>query len=249
MEYCNGGTLLDRCGERPLTMREIIGFLHQTTKGFSYIHSKNVVHRDVKPENIFMLRNGDDGTDQVMFKIGDFGLAFTHDDRDNLSTTGLTPYGTTAFMSPECYARQGFDHTCDVWSLGVSLYETVVGDEHVKPLAEAGLELCEPADPDYDQPSLCEIALQDPVDWDETKLDMLVAHFTDRLKALYNAEYYRLLSSSSNDEVTATDMQLHDLALTTLPLILRQMLAFEPTTRPSMPSVHECVVQLLVSAK
>ena len=70
----------------------------------------NVVHRDIKPQNIFVSENGD-------FKLGDFGIAKTME-----KTTGGTKIGTYKFMAPEVYNNQPYGHSADIYSLGLVLY-------------------------------------------------------------------------------------------------------------------------------
>ena len=71
---------------------------------------RNIVHRDIKPQNIFMSDTGD-------FKLGDFGVAKTVE-----RTTGGTKIGTYKYMAPEVYNNQPYGHSSDIYALGLVLY-------------------------------------------------------------------------------------------------------------------------------
>lgn len=74
------------------------------------MQKKNIIHRDIKPQNIFINDNGD-------FKLGDFGIAKTAD-----HTTVATKAGTFNYMAPEVYFGNPYNHSVDIYSLGLVLY-------------------------------------------------------------------------------------------------------------------------------
>jgi serine/threonine protein kinase len=130
-EYVRGETLRQKQKQRTLSLREILNIAVQTASALNAAHEANIVHRDVKPENI-MLR--DDG----LVKVLDFGLAkligknqeslngeIIPSDRVN-TIPGLI-MGTAAYMSPEQARGLPTDVGTDIWSLGVCLYEMVAG--------------------------------------------------------------------------------------------------------------------------
>ena len=98
-----------------------LNILEQIAEGLSYAHSMNVIHRDVKPDNIFIL---EDGT----VKITDFGIARVADlEETNLTKTGVM-LGTLAYVSPEQLQNaKTVDHRADIFSLGVVSYEALCG--------------------------------------------------------------------------------------------------------------------------
>ena len=79
-------------------------------RALSLCHSRNVIHRDIKPQNIFLSADGD-------FKLGDFGIAKV----SNQVSMG-TRVGTVSYMAPEVYAGQPYGHAADLYSLGLVLY-------------------------------------------------------------------------------------------------------------------------------
>mmetsp|Transcript_112914 Transcript_112914/g.200067 ORF Transcript_112914/g.200067 Transcript_112914/m.200067 type:complete len:669 (-) Transcript_112914:147-2153(-) len=117
LEYCAKGELYQllrtRRGRRfPEDVAQ--HYFVQTARGLQYLHSRNIVHRDLKPENLLV--NHDD-----VLKIADFGWCAVS---DNMRTTFC---GTLDYLAPEMVQGQGHNHTLDLWSLGVLLYEMVVG--------------------------------------------------------------------------------------------------------------------------
>jgi non-specific serine/threonine protein kinase len=121
MEYVEGKTLKDivgATGRSPLQMQDIILYTTQIAEALKAAHSKGIIHRDIKSENIMVTETG-----QV--KVMDFGLAKLRGSV-NLTKTSST-MGTVAYMSPEQVQGQEIDHRTDIWSLGVVLYEMLVG--------------------------------------------------------------------------------------------------------------------------
>ncbi|XP_050372043.1 serine/threonine-protein kinase STY13-like [Argentina anserina] len=115
-EYLSGGTLksyLIKFRERKLPMEDVLQLALDLARGLSYLHSKNIVHRDVKTENLLLDNNR-------MVKIADFGVARLQ--ALNLSEmTGNT--GTPGYMAPEVLESKPYDKKCDVYSFGICLWE------------------------------------------------------------------------------------------------------------------------------
>ena len=88
------------------------------SKALQLIHKKGIMHRDIKPQNMFMINNND-GTKTI--KLGDFGCSIYI--KDNTSQ----PIGTIFYTAPEIIKNLKYDEKCDLWSLGVSLYELCFG--------------------------------------------------------------------------------------------------------------------------
>ncbi|MCW3098472.1 MAG: Serine/threonine protein kinase [Chthonomonadaceae bacterium] len=119
MEYLEGQSLRDAMQVRgAYPLREALEVLCQILDALAYAHSKNVVHRDIKPDNIHVLPGG-----QV--KLTDFGIARLSDELA-LTADGQI-FGTPSYMSPEQIEGRGLDHRSDLFSLGVVLYEMLAG--------------------------------------------------------------------------------------------------------------------------
>lgn len=124
-EYCQDGRVIDvKLHEQvePLDEETARDYLVQIMLGIEYLHHNDIVHRDIKPDNILLQDN------RKLCKIVDFGVSemFTKPGDDTLNKSA----GSPAFMSPElCTARHGDFHGkySDVWSLGVTFYCMVVG--------------------------------------------------------------------------------------------------------------------------
>jgi TolB-like protein/Flp pilus assembly protein TadD len=118
MARYEGETLKERIARGPLPLDDALDITRQIAEGLAKAHEQEIVHRDIKPANIFVT------TDRLV-KILDFGLAKLAG-QTRITRAGTT-LGTVAYMSPE-QARGGeTDARTDLWSLGVVLYEMMVG--------------------------------------------------------------------------------------------------------------------------
>lgn len=95
----------------PLTVADIVRLGIEISDVLDYCHTRNVIHRDVKPENIFVDTDGS-------FKLGDFGVSRMVED----STVALSQKGTVGYMAPELYRGDVYDASVDVYALGLMLY-------------------------------------------------------------------------------------------------------------------------------
>jgi Tol biopolymer transport system component len=126
-ELLEGETLRARMGGRPLPARKAVEYALQIASGLAAAHDRGVIHRDIKPGNLFVTTDG-------RIKILDFGLAKLSGSDGSLNTetitiTDTTPtvMGTVAYMSPEQARGLRVDHRTDIFSFGVVLYEMVTG--------------------------------------------------------------------------------------------------------------------------
>ena len=117
MALCDGVTLKDRLAAGAIPPEEAVAIAAQVTRALGAAHSRQIIHRDVKPGNIIVSADG-------TAKLLDFGLARSSD--APASRSGVTP-GTIAYMSPEQIKGAPVDHRTDLWSLGVVLYEMLAG--------------------------------------------------------------------------------------------------------------------------
>ncbi len=119
MELVDGESLRARLGRDRLGIPEVISLGAQVADGLHAAHSKGIVHRDVKPDNLLLTRDGG-------IKITDFGIAKLEGNHAKVTHTGTT-LGTLAYMSPEQVLADNVDHRSDLWSLGIVLYEMLAG--------------------------------------------------------------------------------------------------------------------------
>ena len=124
MELLNGQALNDLITQ-PLTVERLLNILIQTGHGLAAAHAKNIVHRDMKPENIFVTigPNGED-----VPKILDFGIAKVagNEGGNHLTRTG-TIFGTPFYMAPEQALGNPVDQRTDIYAMGVIAYEVFAG--------------------------------------------------------------------------------------------------------------------------
>ncbi len=128
MEFIEGESLrgiLDKW--KQLRTETALAIVHDVAQGLEHAHSKGIVHRDIKPGNIMLTRNG-------RVKITDFGLAkLTQQAAQHTAADSIL--GTPLYMSPEQAFGETVDHRSDIFSLGTTLYEMLTGaqpfrDEH-----------------------------------------------------------------------------------------------------------------------
>ena len=120
MEYVEGMTLKEMLAKTGLLPEDrALPIFHKILRGLAYAHSQGIIHRDIKPGNIIIDKNGNP-------KITDFGIAKILGDK-GLTQTG-TKLGTVYYMSPEQIKNpKGVDQRTDVYSLGITLYEMLTG--------------------------------------------------------------------------------------------------------------------------
>jgi serine/threonine protein kinase/Tol biopolymer transport system component len=127
-EYVDGGTLKGWAKDKPRTPKEVAELLTGVADGLAAAHQAGILHRDIKPMNILVARNG-------YAKLADFGLAklaengtiaFATDSPEGPTRPGLI-LGTIAYMSPEQASGQPLDSRSDIFSFGVVLYEMLSG--------------------------------------------------------------------------------------------------------------------------
>jgi serine/threonine protein kinase len=124
MEYIEGQNLkqmMTRMKRLPLEVALLIG--REVANGLKYAHGFGLIHRDIKPANIMLSSDG-----RVM--ITDFGIAKDHQDMSITDTGQMV--GSPAYMSPEQAAGRPVDHRCDLFSLGIVLYEIITGEKPFK---------------------------------------------------------------------------------------------------------------------
>ena len=118
MDLIDGITLkqyMERRGK--MDWREALHFITQIMRGLSHAHSRGIIHRDIKPQNIMVLRDGS-------VKVADFGIACLADAHQTLAQEAL---GSVHYISPEQAKGERLDARSDIYSAGVVLYEMLTG--------------------------------------------------------------------------------------------------------------------------
>ncbi|MDY3555187.1 serine/threonine-protein kinase [Gemmata sp. JC717] len=129
MQFVAQGTLGQHLERFRRDQRGAVGLLVKVARGVQALHDQGIIHRDLKPLNILI------GPDDEPL-VADFGLAKCLGDESDLTLTAL-PLGTRMYMAPEqtLGRRQDYKAPCDVWALGVTLYEVLTGH---RPFADDG---------------------------------------------------------------------------------------------------------------
>lgn len=124
MDLCTGGELFDRiCEKGSYFESDAANIVRVVVSAISYLHSQNIVHRDIKAENLlFKSRESSDPTELV---IADFGLSKMMEDEKAYML--MTTCGTPGYMAPEVIRRTGHSFSVDMWSLGVLTYFLLCG--------------------------------------------------------------------------------------------------------------------------
>jgi non-specific serine/threonine protein kinase len=117
MAYSPGTSLKERIARKDLSLEAIVDIGLAVAQGLQRAHEAGIVHRDIKPSNVFITERGE-------AKILDFGIAKRAG--VDLTRSGVA-LGTLAYMSPEQIQHDAADGRCDLWSLGVVLYEAISG--------------------------------------------------------------------------------------------------------------------------
>jgi hypothetical protein len=123
LEYMPGGDLLGLCRHHPLALGEALRYFQQVCEALAFAHSRQVIHRDLKPQNLLL------SADKKVIKIADFGVAkMTHDTSDE-----ITRVGTNVYAPPEHHPdapdhlRERLTPAADIYSLAKTVYTVMTG--------------------------------------------------------------------------------------------------------------------------
>ena len=115
-EFADGGDLgqkIEQQKKKPFSESQILDYITQICLALQHVHKKKIIHRDLKSGNVFLMKSG-------IVKLGDFGIA---KGLKNTWEKAKTTVGTPYYLSPEIINKQPYDSKCDIWALGVLLYE------------------------------------------------------------------------------------------------------------------------------
>ena len=123
MELLEGEGLDELLARGPLPVADAVTIAVQACRSLGEAHSKGIWHRDIKPANLFLV---DSGSGSIHVKLLDFGIAKAQDHPADLTAPGGS-FGTPDFSSPEQAMGSDVDHRCDIYALGLVLYEMLSG--------------------------------------------------------------------------------------------------------------------------
>lgn len=115
MEYCSGGSLQSKFEAGPMTLAAVRKAATEMLMGLSALHSRGMLHRDIKPGNVLLTNRG-------LAKLGDFGLV-----TDNVVLGYASQAGYNDHLAYEVYHGQGTSVKTDIWALGMTLYRLLHG--------------------------------------------------------------------------------------------------------------------------
>ncbi|XP_056250928.1 serine/threonine-protein kinase Nek4 isoform X1 [Seriola aureovittata] len=116
MGFCEGGDLYHRLKQQKgelLPERQVVEWFVQIAMALQYLHERNILHRDLKTQNIFLTKTN-------IIKVGDLGIARVLENQNDMASTLI---GTPYYMSPELFSNKPYNHKSDVWALGCCVYE------------------------------------------------------------------------------------------------------------------------------
>jgi serine/threonine protein kinase len=120
MECMSDGSVAQRFNRRKVPEKVVASIVKQICDGLKYMHIENIIHRDIKPDNVFI-------HEVIIYlckdyiKLGDFGCSVFSDSKRN------TMVGSLAYFSPEQLNNESYDEKIDIWSVGILCYELLTG--------------------------------------------------------------------------------------------------------------------------
>lgn len=174
VEHCEGGDL-DRHLRRPgygqtLSEKTAVNVFKQILRAIAYIHQNDIIHADIKPENVLFKKDP-----FSIVKLCDFGLSMSAKDVRYFRRTGSvskvpfeTKLGTSGYVAPEMFKSQNFGKAIDLWALGIMLFRCLVGYTPFQPPSSCTTEPLCFHKPDWEgfsehcQDFLCQLLRKNP---------------------------------------------------------------------------------------
>lgn len=140
-----------------LPLVDVLRIGRQIAEGLAAAHDRGIVHRDVKPANIWLEKRSGEAGEAVRVKLLDFGIVRVADEDQRLTASGAL-VGTPAYMAPEQAVSRNVDHRCDLFSLGCILYRMATGQLAFNgpnpPAIVIAVKTAEPTPPEQHNPAL-----------------------------------------------------------------------------------------------
>nr|CDS33829.1 serine:threonine protein kinase ULK3 [Hymenolepis microstoma] len=132
MEYVGGGDLSSFLKtEKHLSEKTIRYFLQQLAFALHYLYERNIVHMDVKPQNILLTTSK-----PPILKLADFGFAKSMEETVRMNEVR----GSLLYLAPEIYKYGVYDKSCDLWSVGIILYQCLFGNTPFHCISKKGVK-------------------------------------------------------------------------------------------------------------
>jgi tRNA A-37 threonylcarbamoyl transferase component Bud32 len=186
-EYVEGETLKQRINRvGALDTQEALAYAIEVARGLTVAHARNMVHRDIKPQNVLIDSEG-------RAKLTDFGIS-RQLEQDGMTATGRV-LGTTDYVAPEQAMGHPVDQRSDIYSLGVVLYEMLVGQVPFHADSQVGVAM------KHVNEELPDVQQRRP------ELSAAAAHVVERATAKDPGERYQQVSELINDLATALEVE------------------------------------------
>jgi eukaryotic-like serine/threonine-protein kinase len=186
-EYVKGETLKQRIARvGALDTQESIAYAIEVARGLSVAHARNMVHRDIKPQNVLI-------DDEGRAKLTDFGIS-RQLEQDGVTATGRV-LGTTDYVAPEQAMGKGVDPRSDIYSLGVVLYEMLIGQVPFHADSQVGVAM------KHVNEDLPDVQRRRP------EVSAAVALVVERSTAKNPAERYQTVAEMIDDLETALEVE------------------------------------------